>query len=558
MWLWQGSSDSVTCFYCNSRLSLLPPASAAGSRSAKSYGKQRQLDGRLALGTKDDFWCSECGQITRIGDDGEILSDEAAHHDPALNEDSFALRATLPRDRIPTSFPTPATTPFCRQCLSNQALQLHLLASYPTEDNPAPQADPRRDGDHANGATAANYPPLVEYRRTLDLRYPLVCADCAPAIESTIRERDYRVKAQALGWRLRESERKRALQEQRSEEVRRREGRKWIVARMVWRIRGLAWMATQAVVVAHLLPDTITANSSTLLTNLSLPRSTILDLALLALAITSAFWSFWDPTWNTAETERIRGRDPVIKHRPVYLAAQMTAYLARIVYVAVRLIKKSNPLDAVVAACFTPSVRPKHPIRLVARSRGSTTPLAAASHADPLEPLANLSLSHNGSLLVPSPPSTPTTAADRRAASGFSAHERKGSPLAFGVDTGSRPASPAGRTTPFAPQAGSSSTAADSQEMDWCPTPPPQNAPSAISGTESPSRISTTNHITFARQRFVPPDTRQPTGLEGMFERVVAVRDGALAAQEADSGKEVEMRPIRSPNSSKGWLAWWK
>lgn len=103
---------------------------------------------------------------------------------------------------------------------------------------------------------------MVEYRRTLDLRYPLVCADCAPAIESTIRERDYRVKAQALGWRLRESERKRALQEQRSEEVRRREGRKWIVARMVWRIRGLAWMLTQAVVVAHLSPGMLTSLSS--------------------------------------------------------------------------------------------------------------------------------------------------------------------------------------------------------------------------------------------------------------------------------------------------------
>jgi hypothetical protein len=37
----------------------------------------------------------------------------------------------------------------------------------------------------------------------------------------------------------------------------------------------------------------------------------------------------------------------------------------------------------------------------------------------------------------------------------------------------------------------------------------------------STSRPATTG----AAPRFVPPDTRKPTGLEGMFERVVAVRD---------------------------------
>jgi hypothetical protein len=55
------------------------------------------------------------------------------------------------------------------------------------------------------------------------LRYPLVCAECAPAVESTIRERDYRVKAQALGWRLRETQRRREEEEKRSDEARRRD-----------------------------------------------------------------------------------------------------------------------------------------------------------------------------------------------------------------------------------------------------------------------------------------------------------------------------------------------
>ena len=61
-WLWPGSCNKVTCFYCNSHLTLLPPASG-------TKGKQRQLDPHLndavAIGAHDDFWCSVCGQMTR-------------------------------------------------------------------------------------------------------------------------------------------------------------------------------------------------------------------------------------------------------------------------------------------------------------------------------------------------------------------------------------------------------------------------------------------------------------------------------------------------------------
>jgi hypothetical protein len=55
----------------------------------------------------------------------------------------------------------------------------------------------RRRGGGAGGLDSIGNSGRTE---SLDLRYPLVCAECAPAVESTIRERDYRVKAQALGW----------------------------------------------------------------------------------------------------------------------------------------------------------------------------------------------------------------------------------------------------------------------------------------------------------------------------------------------------------------------
>ena len=156
------------------------------------------------------------------------------------------------RDRLPTLFPSSTTTartsPFCRTCLSNQALQLHLLASYPLDESSSSSEHTTTQSHHASEIDP--YPPLDEYRRSLDLRYPLVCAECAPAVESTIRERDYRVKAQALGWRLRETQRRREEEERRSDEARRREGRDWIVQGLVWRLRGVAWASTHVTAIA--------------------------------------------------------------------------------------------------------------------------------------------------------------------------------------------------------------------------------------------------------------------------------------------------------------------
>lgn len=164
---------------------------------------------------------------------------------------SCGWAGTAARDRLPTLFPsstTMRTTPFCRHCLSNQALQLHLLASYPLDEASESSSEHTARRNHASEIDP--YPPLDEYRRSLDLRYPLVCAECAPAVESTLRERDYRVKAQALGWRLRETQRRREEEERRSDEARKREGRNWIVQGLVWQSRGVAWASTHVAAIA--------------------------------------------------------------------------------------------------------------------------------------------------------------------------------------------------------------------------------------------------------------------------------------------------------------------
>lgn len=113
-----------------------------------------------------------------------------------------------------------------------------------------------------------------------------------------------------------------------------------------------------------------------------------------------------------------------------------------------------------------------------------------------------------------------------------------------GGSGGDSPAAP-GQGAPQAMDVDASSGdgAADTS-MDWAPTPPP------------PTRTTRQQHITFARQRFVPPDTRKPTGLEGMFERVVAVRAGEDGAGEGEAKGPDPMQGVEM--AKPGGAGWWK
>ncbi|GAA6046859.1 hypothetical protein JCM3770_005679 [Rhodotorula araucariae] len=568
----------VQCWYCSTRLHLLRPAA---TQSARAKGKARAepdhgAPGPVAIGTRDDFWCGECGQITRKDQNGEVVSEHAAFFDSHLNGDSFAKRASPNRHRLPSSFPSTTTTPFCRQCIANQSLQLHLLASYPSDSDSDPES--------------ADFPPLDEYRRSLDARYPLMCAACAPAVEGTIRERDYRVKSQALGWRLRESQRARDREERTSEERRRREGRRWVVEGWAWRARGVAWVLTGVATAgaggcylldwtcssAH-LPSAITSYSY-----LAVP-----------LAFTSLLWSFWDPTWGQLRLERARGRNMGVQWRREYLTVQALAYIARLVGAALiqfRVVSAGSSahliaaatvfcttLIALFSALYLPRLKPPPAIRLKSHpplaSSGGGTSGRPLFPADPLEPLAHLSLSRPGSLLVPSPPATPTAPHGRgesplgSAAAGAAAPPTRprlpSLSLRPWVVWRSPPATAAGAAGRDAPQqamdvdvAPSSSAGAaavcddDDNSMDWTPLP--------AAAQQSPPRKraqAQAQHVTFARQRFVPPDLREPTGLEGVFERVVAVRDGEGAQSQRMEGVELaNANEARGPGWWKGWL----
>lgn len=90
--------------------------------------------------------------------------------------------------------------------------------------------------------------------------------------------------------------------------------------------------------------------------------------------------------------------------------------------------------------------------------------------------------------------------------------------------------------------------------MDWAPLPP--SAPSSPFGQQQQQRQQ--QHVTFARQRFVPPDTRQPTGLEGMFERVVAVREGVEERRDGEVERMQGVEMAKPGSGGGGGGAWWR
>lgn len=134
--------------------------------------------------------------------------------------------ATPSRSRLPATYSS--SSPFCRTCQSNQSLQIHLLAAYPSDD----------DDDHP-------IPHLLpEYQQSLDARYPMVCPNCAPAVEQDIAEKDARARSAALGWRLRESQKGLRMMELKESE--RRNSWRWWWLGLVWRARGVAFWCTHA------------------------------------------------------------------------------------------------------------------------------------------------------------------------------------------------------------------------------------------------------------------------------------------------------------------------
>ncbi|GAA6059797.1 hypothetical protein JCM10212_003692 [Sporobolomyces blumeae] len=536
MWI-SRSRDTVSCFYCNTPLRLITSDSSSTSDSDR---RGKRVERPVAVGPdSSEYWCSVCGSFNKRNSRGEILPDETAYILPEQPSTSFAS----PSPAVSTPLGTASSSPFCRQCLSNQSLQIHLLSSYPDSDSDEGNVDDKDDGDRND-----SFPPLPEYQRTLDLRYPLVCSACAPRVESTIKERDYRVKTQALGWRLRETRKLRDREDRLCEEAVRRQGRRWVVNGIVWRARGVLWLLTHVGTVLWSFYDSLTMRQ--------ILRRTVI---VLPLTLSSPAWAFWDPTWSRLRSETVRGRNVTVRYRRLYLTVQAVACVLRIVAtLAITLgvgspnrvftvsIMFSTVLALVAPLCF-PRISPRPPILLSnsaapSPARPSSPDDSTYPVPDPLEPLSNLSLSSRSSLLALSPrPASPGRGPNSASQRSSETRRRRGwierdaakfGQPAFGFPVGSARTGPVGGAPSFPhasgaddemelepTQAAGPGRAVDPDtSMDWTPldrfdptlTPSPLNAPSFGRSERAGDGVG----IVFARPRFIPPDSKPATGLE--------------------------------------------
>ena len=113
--------SNTSCFFCQEPIDRLP-------RDPRS------------------FRCPHCTCWNRYDAKGEIMSDEPAMHDEALNSRSFAKRGSLlvlcplilqlksssaspSKDRLPTMYGANRGI-FCHTCQTNQMLLTNLLSNY--------------------------------------------------------------------------------------------------------------------------------------------------------------------------------------------------------------------------------------------------------------------------------------------------------------------------------------------------------------------------------------------------------------------------------------------
>ncbi|AAW41163.1 conserved hypothetical protein [Cryptococcus deneoformans JEC21] len=169
----------VQCFFCLSPALLPPRAHVPPPASPGRKGKERIAE----PGTKWNWQCERCGCWNIRDAAGEMMSDLPAMHNSTFNSKSFALRAQPSSSHLPTA--SSSTSPFCRNCLTNQTLVMNLLANYlPDEDDPS-------------------YPTLYanfsDYLSSLHARYPPVCSSCQPAVDDALRRSDHRAQMEAWG-----------------------------------------------------------------------------------------------------------------------------------------------------------------------------------------------------------------------------------------------------------------------------------------------------------------------------------------------------------------------
>ncbi|EIW86867.1 hypothetical protein CONPUDRAFT_161500 [Coniophora puteana RWD-64-598 SS2] len=466
----------VVCFFCQS----IPAPTPANPRA---------------------FKCPQCDCWNRYDSNGELVSDEPAMHDEALNTNSFARRASASKNHLPSVYGTTRTS-FCHTCQTNQMLIVNLLSNY----LPSPQ--------HPDYARRLEMLPA--YKESLHIRYPPVCEDCAPSVEAEIQQKDHMARTRALGGWLRQT---RGKDKQRQVSSAAREKDKLWSHLLAWRIRGALWAATLVGVLMWYIA---------VLWGVRPPQVAARVLPILpSYFFFSLLWTVWDPTYYSFRKAQLQGRDVRLRGKRQYICLQLLAWGWRILTSSmlllssrdttesrshyfhltfesrsffmlsvilelsiiigslaflrldhpppIRLIQTSNPLSRASSVLLTPDGS-------FATARSTPAPLSARSSHRSLEPdLSVLSLSSKPTMVPPSHP--------------IFGHASLAPAVESAMD----------QDPTYSP-----GNARESDAMDWQPTDP------RAQGTHAQRSNAEEEQGSWLRpQRFFAPE--QPTGLETLF-----------------------------------------
>ncbi|PIL31845.1 hypothetical protein GSI_06549 [Ganoderma sinense ZZ0214-1] len=450
------------------------------------------------------FQCPHCECINHYNARGEIVSDDPAMHDESYNKRSFARRASPRKDRLPS---THGSTSFCHTCQTNQMLLQNLLANYlpPPED---PEYEKRLE-------------LLPEYQRSIEVRYPPVCANCLPTIEQEIKRKDQMARVRALGSALRNT---RGTDNRRRTSATKKDREKLDRELWIWRIRGCLWAASVGCALAG--HTSIAASYHPV----SLPG--FFSSILLGLVVVSIFWTAWDPTYATVRRYQFQGRAVRVHGKTQYNALQLLIWLTRLTTAALLALPGlrphldtihlwTNPITrparvysttmlvcevaALLMCAFVLKVQHPPPVRLV----GSN------GHLHRLSATPSISSSRDGTPVVPEPDMFSTLSLSNNPVLGTASAQN---PI-FGV-----PSLPTASSQLSPPRTGGASPSSPGMDMDM--DDDGERDPDAMDiDPASPARRPSNNDdgSWLRPQRFFAPE--EPTGLETLFARTIRLVD---------------------------------
>ncbi|RDX55742.1 hypothetical protein OH76DRAFT_1396081 [Lentinus brumalis] len=471
--------SAVSCFYCQSGITPVP-------RNPRS------------------FRCPHCDCWNQYDAKGEIISDEPAMHDENLNARSFARRASPRKDRLPSTYGSSA---FCHTCQTNQVLRNNLLSNY---------LPPPSDPEYEHRLEA-----LPEYERSIDIRYPPLCANCLPTVEAEIRKRDQEARVRALGGALKNT---RGTDTRRHSSATQKEKDKLELELRMWRIRGCLWAGSVAGALVGYASIAASYHPITL--------PAFVPPALPALVLVSIFWTAWDPTYATFRRYQFQGRTVRVHGKKQYSLLQLSAWIMRMITATLLALSYYRPdmgvlhlwndpqsraarifcsvalsfeLIIIISSIFVLRVQRPPPVRLV----------DSKSHLQQLSATPSITSSRDGTPAAPEPDLLASLTLSNKPILGAPAQN----PI-FGIPsfkTPARSASPPRRpssTTPRSPSMDVDMDDDDERDPDAMDIDP-------ASPMKKPGRDDDGSWL--RPQRFFAPE--EPTGLENLFARTIRLAD---------------------------------